>query len=74
LPFINNTPERVSEDFPPITYYPYLYWHCCTHFGDFNDFSGLAGLGFIPAGFFGFFGFNPLLAQTTNLGFFKNGA
>jgi hypothetical protein len=31
----------------------------------------LAGLGFIPAGFLGFFGFNPILAQTTNLGFFK---
>jgi hypothetical protein len=37
-------------------------------------FPGLARLGFIPAGFFGFFGFNPLLAQTTNLGFFKNEA
>jgi hypothetical protein len=28
--------------------------------------AGLAGLGFIPSGFFGF---NPLLAQTTNLGY-----
>jgi hypothetical protein len=37
------------------------------------DFKGwqLAGLGFIPTGFLGFFGFNPILAQTTNLGFLK---
>jgi hypothetical protein len=36
--------------------------------------AGLAGLGFIPSVFFGFFGFNPLLAQTTNLGYLKNEA